>query len=74
MSPEDRITATGTILTAPVDEVCVVRMANGHCVISHPARQRSFDFTALCVGDSVTIEMTPYDMSQGRIISKVNIL
>ena len=74
MPAEDRISGVGTIVSLQSEHTSVVRMENGHCVVGHLARQRSFDFTALCVGDSVMVEMTPYDMSQGRIISKANIL
>jgi translation initiation factor IF-1 len=74
MSTDERISGIGVVMLVTGERTATIKMPNGYCVVGHVGGDRSFDFTRFSVGDSVILEMTPYDMSRGRIISKANIL
>ena len=44
-----------------------VELANGHTIIAHVAGRMRKHFIRIVPGDSVTVELTPYDLSKGRI-------
>ena len=46
-----------------------VELSNAHRVLSHVAARERSKFAGLQAGDVVTLMMTPYDLSQGRIVS-----
>jgi translation initiation factor IF-1 len=50
-----------------------VQLANGHRVLSHPARRDRAALAGLAVGDRVNLEMSPFDMSNGRILTEPGI-
>lgn len=45
-----------------------VELANGHCLRAFVAGRARQNFTALAAGDKVKLQLTPYDLSQGRIL------
>ena len=47
-----------------------VKMPNGHVVLGHVSREERSKSIHLLRGDKVMLEMTPYDMSKGRIICR----
>jgi translation initiation factor IF-1 len=47
-----------------------VELPNGHRVLGHLSKRLRGDGTGLAGGDTVMLEMTPYDLSKGRIVGK----
>jgi translation initiation factor IF-1 len=50
------------------NQTCRVELANGHRVLAYVAGRVRLGFARLAQGDRVRLEMSPYDLSQGRII------
>ena len=67
MSREDAIRAEGTVVEALPNALFRVVLPNGHQVLAHiPGRMR-LNGVSIVTGDSVDVEMSPYDLSQGCI-------
>ena len=68
MAKEDLIELDGTIKELLPNATFRVELDNGHEVLAHTAgKMRKFRIRVLA-GDRVTVEMTPYDLTKGRII------
>jgi len=50
-----------------------VELANGHGVLAHPARRDRDTFAGLAVGGRVQLEMSPFDMSNGRLLNGIQL-
>lgn len=48
---------------------CRVELKNGHCLTAFVLARDQKDFTALSPGDNVKLQLTPYDLSVGRILT-----
>ena len=70
MSREDAILVEGTIVEVLGPALFCVELANGHRVLSHPARKDREALAGLAVGGRVNLEMSPFDMSNGRILNR----
>lgn len=46
----------------------IVRLENGHKVLAHISGRMRLNFIKILQGDKVTVELSPYDLSKGRII------
>ena len=68
MAKEDCIEMQGTILEMLPNTMFRVELDNGHTVIAHISGKMRKNYIRILTGDKVTIEMTPYDLSKGRII------
>jgi translation initiation factor IF-1 len=51
--------------------VCRVELPNGHRILAHRSSRLRSSFVRLVPGDRITVEMSPYDMSQGRIMNRI---
>ena len=58
----------GTILEALPNTMFRVELENGHVVIAHISGKMRKNYIRILTGDKVTVEMTPYDLSKGRIV------
>ena len=67
MSKQDVIEVEGKVLEAPPNAMFQVELANGHKVLAHVSGKIRMNFIRILPGDKVTIELTPYDLSRGRI-------
>ena len=68
MSKEDSIEVEGVVTKALSNARFSVQIEYGHTVTAYPAgRMRKF-FIKILPGDKVTVALSPYDLSQGRII------
>jgi len=68
MTKEEGIEVEGVVKEALSNAKFRVVLDNGHSIIAHPAgRLRKF-FIRILPGDKVTMELSPYDLTQGRII------
>ena len=68
MAKEESIEVQGKVVAALANTQFRVRLDNGHEVICHIAGKMRKNFIRIVPGDRVTIEITPYDLSKGRIV------
>ena len=67
MSKEDNLEFNGTVIDLLPESRCMVELDNGHKVLCYTAGKLKKFKIRMLVGDKVTIEMTPYDLTKGRI-------
>ena len=67
MSKQDVIEVEGTILESLPNAMFQVKLENGHVILAHISGKIRMDFIKILPGDRVTVELTPYDLSRGRI-------
>ena len=67
MAKEDQIEMEGTIIETLPNTMFRVELENGHIIIAHISGKMRKHYIRILTGDKVTIEMTPYDLSKGRI-------
>lgn len=67
MSKEDLIEFSGTVLELLPNAMFRVKLENDHIVLAHTSGRMRKNRIRVLVGDKVTIEMTPYDLTKGRI-------
>ena len=68
MSKADVIEVEGTVLEKLPNEMFRVELENKHVVLAHISGKLRMNFIRILPGDKVTVEMSPYDLSKGRII------
>ena len=68
MSKEDVIEIEGTVIEALPNANFQVELANGHKILAHVSGKLRMNYIRIVPGDKVTVEMSPYDLSKGRII------
>ncbi len=68
MAKEDLIEAEGTILESLPNAMFKVELDNGHRVLAHISGKIRMHFIRILPGDRVKLELSPYDLSRGRII------
>ena len=68
MSKADVIEVEGTILEKLPNAMFQVQLENGNQVLAHISGKLRMNFIRILPGDKVTIEMSPYDLTKGRII------
>jgi translation initiation factor IF-1 len=66
------IELTGTVQEALPGTQFKVELENGHTIIAHIAGKMRKNYIRLVPGDSVTVELTPYDLTKGRITYRKN--
>ncbi|MBL0051096.1 MAG: translation initiation factor IF-1 [Bacteroidetes bacterium] len=67
MSRQSSIEQDGTILEALSNAMFRVELENGHQVIAHISGKMRMHYIKILTGDKVKLEMSPYDLSKGRI-------
>lgn len=67
MSKEDVIEVEGTVLEALPNAMFQVELEKGHKVLAHISGKLRMNFIRILPGDKVTIELSPYDLTRGRI-------
>lgn len=68
MAKEDMIEVEGTVIEALPNAMFQVELENGHQVLAHISGKLRMNYIRILPGDKVTLEMSPYDLSKGRII------
>ena len=68
MAKKDVIEAMGTVVDAQPNAMFKVELENKHVVLAHISGKLRMNFIRILPGDKVTIELSPYDLSKGRII------
>jgi translation initiation factor IF-1 len=67
MAKDDVIEVDGVILEALPNAMFKVELSNGHKILAHVSGRLRMNFIRILPGDKVTIEMSPYDLTKGRI-------
>ena len=67
MSKEDVLEVEGKVLEALPNEMFKVELENGHKILAHISGKLRMHFIKILPGDKVTVEISPYDLSKGRI-------
>jgi translation initiation factor IF-1 len=68
MAKEDQIEMEGTVMETLPNTMFRVELDNGHVVTAHISGKMRKNYIRILTGDRVMVEMTPYDLSKGRII------
>jgi translation initiation factor IF-1 len=68
MAKQNAIEQDGTIVEALSNAMFRVELQNGHEVIAHISGKMRMHYIKILPGDKVRIEMSPYDLSKGRIV------
>jgi translation initiation factor IF-1 len=71
MSKEDQIETEGKILEALPNAVFKVELENGHFVLAHVSGKMRMNFIRILPGDKVKLELSPYDLTRGRITFRI---
>ena len=71
MSKEDVIEVEGVVTDALPNAMFKVLLENGHEVLSHVSGKLRMNYIRIVPGDKVKLEMSPYDLSKGRITWRV---
>lgn len=67
MAKEDVIEVEGTVIEALPNALFQVELDNGHKILAHISGKLRMNFIRILPGDKVTIELSPYDLTRGRI-------
>ncbi|MBE6777463.1 MAG: translation initiation factor IF-1 [Clostridia bacterium] len=67
MSKQDMIELEGTVVEAMPNAIFKVEIQGGHQILAHISGKLRMNFIRILPGDKVTVEMSPYDLSKGRI-------
>ena len=68
MSKEDAIEVTGTVLETLPNAMFQVELENKHRVLAHISGKMRKHFIRILPGDRVRVELSPYDLTKGRIV------
>ena len=67
MAKQDVIEVEGTVVEPLPNAMFTVELSNGHRVLAHVSGKIRMNFIKILPGDRVTVELSPYDLSRGRI-------
>lgn len=67
MAKEDVLELEGTVVEALPNAMFQVEFDNGHKILAHISGKLRMNFIRILPGDKVTVEMSPYDLTRGRI-------
>ncbi|HSH29260.1 MAG TPA: translation initiation factor IF-1 [Thiohalobacter sp.] len=68
MAKEDHIEMEGRVLDTLPNTMFRVELENGHVVTAHISGKMRKHYIRILTGDKVTVQLTPYDLSKGRIV------
>ena len=67
LAKEDVLELEGTVLEALPNAMFQVELENGHQILAHISGKLRMNFIRILPGDKVTVELSPYDLTRGRI-------
>jgi len=67
MAKDDHIEMEGTVIETLPNTMFRVELENGHTVIAHISGRMRKHYIRILTGDKVTVQITPYDLTKGRI-------
>lgn len=72
MAKADAIEVEGTVTELLPNAMFRVELENGHKVLAHISGKMRMHFIKILIGDKVTVELSPYDLTRGRITFRRN--
>ena len=67
MAKDDVLELEGTVVEALPNATFQVELENGHVILAHIAGKLRMNYIRILPGDKVTVELSPYDLTKGRI-------
>ena len=67
MAKEEHIEMEGTVVDTLPNTLFRVKLSNGHIVTAHISGKMRKNYIRILTGDVVTVQLTPYDLTKGRI-------
>jgi translation initiation factor IF-1 len=67
MAKKDVIEVMGTVVEAQPNAMFIVKLENGHQILAHISGKIRMNFIRILPGDRVKVELSPYDLTRGRI-------
>ena len=67
MPKEDVIEVQGTVIESLPNAMFRVELENGHKILAHISGKMRMNYIKILPGDKVTVELSPYDLTRGRI-------
>ena len=68
MAKSDMIEVEGVVVESLPNTTFQVDIGNGHTILAHISGKLRMNFIRILPGDKVTVEMSPYDLTRGRIV------
>ncbi len=68
MAKEEAVQVEGTVVEALPNAMFRVELENGHKLLAHISGKMRMNFIKILPGDKVTVELSPYDLTRGRIV------
>ena len=68
MSKQDMLELEGVVVEALPNAIFQVELENGHKILAHISGKLRMNYIRILPGDKVTVEVSPYDLTKGRII------
>ena len=68
MAKQEAVTVEGVVVEPLPNAMFRVELENGHKVLAHISGKMRMHFIRILPGDKVTVELSPYDLSRGRIV------
>jgi translation initiation factor IF-1 len=68
MPKEEALRLDAKVVEARPNAMFLVELENGHRILAHVSGKMRMNFIRILPGDRVTVEMSPYDLSKGRIV------
>ena len=68
MSKEDQLEFDGEVIETLPNTKFKVKLENGHVITAHISGKMRKHYIRILTGDNVTVQLTPYDLSKGRIV------
>lgn len=68
MAKDDHIEMEGTVVETLPNTMFRVKLENGHMVTAHISGRMRKHYIRILTGDKVTVQLTPYDLTKGRIV------
>ncbi len=69
-SPSDTLQIEGIVVEVMTHNLLRVSLSNGHRILCHLAGELRLNFTKILPGDKVLVELSPYDLTRGRVVSR----
>ena len=74
MAKQSAIEQDGSIIEALSNAMFRVELENGHVVIAHISGKMRMHYIKILPGDKVRVEMSPYDLTKGRIVTRLSLI
>jgi translation initiation factor IF-1 len=71
MSKDDVIQVEGVVIEPLPNAMFRVELSNGHRILAHISGKMRMNYIKILAGDKVTVELSPYDLTRGRITYRV---